>query len=193
MKKCIKCNSDIADDAAFCTECGASQAVNLAKSAPPSATESLQETGAAAARFAQNISGEMFTRAGNMLPFEKFAYIGFGMIGVSVILPLVSVSLIAPTTAIVAISQMLSFVLLAISVIGAYYVSEEKYNIPISINVGILITFSVVYFKLYTVISELTKNANDFMKSGRGIDPFAMNLIHPWRIKFLGWGLACIS
>lgn len=194
MKNCIKCNAEMADDAGFCPECGAPQTKPEKNAAPtanaePGAKETLQETGAAAARFAQTFSGEMFTRAGNMLPFEKFAYIGFGMIGVSVILPLISVSLLAPTTSIVAISQMLSFVLLAISVIGAYYVSEEKYNIPISINVGILVTFSVVYFKLYTVVSDITKNANEVMKSNHGLDPFAIGLIQKMADKIFGLGL----
>ena len=198
MKKCTNCHHEIEDDAVFCPECGTAQAslqqndnkqINP-KDSSPTTQQVLAASGAEAARIAQNLSQHLFSRMGNVLRWEKLAYVGLGMTAISVILPLVSISLVAPITAMVAFSQMLSFVIIALSVIGGYYASEEKYNIPISINLGILATFSVIYYKLHSLLGDAGEKLKELGALSR--DPsaaFVMKLIKEYADKIIGMGL----
>ncbi len=200
MKQCIKCNHEINDEAMFCPECGASQNINNEsdqnrQGSPaqiPSAQKTLSESGTDAIRVAQNISEQVFSQVGKVFRWEKVAYIGACMTAIAVLLPLVSVSLIAPITAMVSISQMLSFIILAFSAFAAYYASEGKYNISISIHLGILVTFSVIYYKLYTVVSDAGDKLKELNKINGGLDPqamFMLNIMKEYADKIIGLGM----
>ncbi len=198
MKKCSNCHHEIEDDAVFCPECGTAQdslpqndnKQATPKDPSPTTQQVLAASGAEAARIAQNLSQHLFSRMGSVLRWEKLAYVGLGMTAVSVILPLVSISLVAPITAMVAFSQMLSFVIIALSVLGGYYASEEKYNIPISINFGILAAFSEIYYKLHSLLGDAGEKIKDLGALSR--DPsaaFAMKLMKEYADKIIGMGL----
>ncbi len=195
---CPQCGAELEVDARFCSECGVplEEAPQVATSqrtprqSPPSTQQVLATSGAEAARIAQNLSQHFFTQMGSVLRWEKLAYIGIGMTAISVILPLVSISLFAPATAIVAFSQGLSFILLALSVFGGYYASEGKYSIPISLNIGILATFSVIYFKLHSLLGDAGEKLKDAGNLGLNQDArLAMTLMKEYADKIVGMGL----
>ncbi len=201
MKKCVQCHCDLQDDAMFCSDCGAAQPehkpdqsnqTNQQGVSQPTTQQVLAQAGTDTARIAQQLSEHIFSQVSNVLRWEKLAYIGMGMTAISVVLPLISISLISCITSMVSISQMLSFVMLSLCCIAGYYASEEKYNIPLSINVGILVTFSVIYYKLYTVVSDAGEKISELSKLGKGVDPqaaFAMSLLKEYADKIVGLGM----
>jgi len=199
MKKCTNCNQTIQDEAMFCPECGAKQDatennVDLSNGYEKNqmTTQKIIEQGSDAVRMAQQVSQQIFSRVGHVVRWEKLSYIGVGMVAISVMLPLISISLLSGITSMVSISQMLTFVLLAFCCVAGYYTSEEKYNIPLSINVGILATFAVIYYKLHMVVSDASKEIEELSKIGMGNNPqaaFAMGLIKQYADKVVGLGI----
>ena len=150
MKSCSQCHSLIPDDAGFCPECGAKQPAQQQQINPqsgaqqgPSAQQQSQQYVQMAQSFAQTgaqtaqqLSQQFFAQVGSMMRWEKMAYIGLGMIAISVVLPLISVSIFSCLTSMVNISQIMTFAVLALCCLAGYYASEEKYNIPLAINVA---------------------------------------------------------
>ena len=168
MKSCSQCHSLIPDDAGFCPECGAKQPAQQQQINPqsgaqqgPSAQQQSQQYVQMAQSFAQTgaqtaqqLSQQFFAQVGSMMRWEKMAYIGLGMIAISVVLPLISVSIFSCLTSMVNISQIMTFAVLALCCLAGYYASEEKYNIPLAINVGLLLTFAAIYCKLHFAIAD---------------------------------------
>ena len=130
MKSCSQCHSLIPDDAGFCPECGAKQPPQQVPPAQPQPTpqqataqqanpqaggqqgplaqqqyvqmaQSFAQTGA---QTAQQLSQQFFAHVGSMMRWEKIAYIGLGMIAISVVLPLISISIFSCLTSMVNIS-----------------------------------------------------------------------------------------
>lgn len=126
MKSCSQCHSLIPDDAGFCPECGAKQPPQQVPPAQPQPApqqanpqaggqqgpsaqqqqyvqmaQSFAQTGA---QTAQQLSQQFFAHVGSMLRWEKIAYIGLGMIAISVVLPLISISIFSCLTSMVNIS-----------------------------------------------------------------------------------------
>lgn len=207
MKKCIKCQCDIPNNAMFCPECGTaqettapesntSQASNVPPQSPPPQEHTTQQifsqAGADTARIAQQLSSHIFTQVSTVLRWEKLAYIGICMVAISVVLPLISISLVSCVTSMVSISQMLSFVLLALCCLSGYYASEEKYNVPLSISIGVLATFSAIYYKLHSVINNASDKIAELTKLGKGVDAetaFVLKLLNEYADKIIGLGM----
>ncbi|WP_432646176.1 zinc ribbon domain-containing protein [Mitsuokella sp.] len=217
MKKCIHCQAVIPDEAEFCPECGTKQPVmqNPAQPAAPmtnqganmtmpqgqpnagqnnayaQAAQSFVQSGADTA---QQMSQKFFARVGNMMRWEKIAYIGLGMIAISVLLPLISISIISCLTSMVNISQLMTFAVLAFCCLAGYYVSEEKYNIPLSINIGLLVTFAVIYCKLHFAIVDFfdktKKGAQAASQMTGGLDfGLGANFVQEFADKIVGLGI----
>ena len=221
MKSCSQCHSLIPDDAGFCPECGAKQPPQQVppaqpQPAPQQATaqqanpqaggqqgpsaqqqqyvqmaQSFAQTGA---QTAQQLSQQFFAHVGSMMRWEKIAYIGLGMIAISVVLPLISISIFSCLTSMVNISQIMTFAVLALCCLAGYYASEEKYNIPLSINVGLLLTFAVIYCKLHFAIADFFDKTKQGAKAasqlGGGPDmAFIGSILQDSANKLVGLGI----
>ena len=220
MKSCSQCHSLIPDDAGFCPECGAKQPPQQVPPAQPQPTpqqataqqanpqaggqqgplaqqqyvqmaQSFAQTGA---QTAQQLSQQFFAHVGSMMRWEKIAYIGLGMIAISVVLPLISISIFSCLTSMVNISQIMTFAVLALCCLAGYYASEEKYNIPLSINVGLLLTFAVIYCKLHFAIADFFDKTKQGAKAasqlGGGPDmAFIGSILQDSANKLVGLGI----
>lgn len=220
MKSCSQCHSLIPDDAGFCPECGAKQPPQQVPPAQPvqpqptpqqanpqaggqqgpsaqqqqyvQMAQSFAQTGA---QTAQQLSQQFFAHVGSiMLRWEKIAYIGLGMIAISVVLPLISISIFSCLTSMVNISQIMTFAVLALCCLAGYYASEEKYNIPLSINVGLLLTFAVIYCKLHFAIADFFNKTKQGAKAasqlGGGPDmAFIGSILQDSANKLVGLGI----
>lgn len=216
MKSCSQCHSLIPDDAGFCPECGAKQPPQQVPPAQPQPTpqqataqqanpqaggqqgplaqqqyvqmaQSFAQTGAQTAQ-------QFFAHVGSMMRWEKIAYIGLGMIAISVVLPLISISIFSCLTSMVNISQIMTFAVLALCCLAGYYASEEKYNIPLSINVGLLLTFAVIYCKLHFAIADFFDKTKQGAKAasqlGGGPDmAFIGSILQDSANKLVGLGI----
>ena len=143
MKSCSQCHSLIPDDAGFCPECGAKQPPQQVPPAQPQPTPqqataqqanpqaggqqgplAQQQYVQMAQSFAQTGAQLFFAHVGSMMRWEKIAYIGLGMIAISVVLPLISISIFSFLTSMVNISQIMTFAVLALCCLAGYYASE---------------------------------------------------------------------
>lgn len=220
MKSCSQCHSLIPDDAGFCPECGAKQPPQQVPPAQPQPApqqanpqaggqqgpsaqqqqyvqmaQSFAQTGA---QTAQQLSQQFFAHVGSMLRWEKIAYIGLGMIAISVVLPLISISIFSCLTSMVNISQIMTFAVLALCCLAGYYASEEKYNIPLSINVGLLLTFAVIYCKLHFAIADFFDKTKQGAKAasqlGGGPDmAFIGSILQDSANKLVGLGIGVFT
>lgn len=188
MKHCMRCQTELEDSASFCPECGMPQEKNEAgekeTSAPPAP--------AAAAPIVQGASAttkENQPAAARRTLWEKAGYIGLGMTAVSVLLPLVSISLLSAVTSLMNVSQMLSFLLLALCCFAACYFKEEKYNIPLSVSLGILVTFGGLYYKLYTALGDMKKTMALLEQMQNRDAQFVMQFLHSFADKLIGTGI----
>nr|WP_304101338.1 zinc ribbon domain-containing protein [Mitsuokella multacida] len=153
--------------------------------------QSFAQTGA---QTAQQLSQQFFAHVGSMMRWEKIAYIGLGMIAISVVLPLISISIFSCLTSMVNISQIMTFAVLALCCLAGYYASEEKYNIPLSINVGLLLTFAVIYCKLHFAIADFFDKTKQGAKAasqlGGGPDmAFIGSILQDSANKLVGLGI----
>lgn len=217
MKSCSQCHSLIPDDAGFCPECGAKQPPQQVPPAQPqpapqqaTAQQANPQAGGQqgpsaqqqqyvqmAQSFAQTgaqTAQQFFAHVGSMLRWEKIAYIGLGMIAISVVLPLISISIFSCLTSMVNISQIMTFAVLALCCLAGYYASEEKYNIPLSINVGLLLTFAVIYCKLHFAIADFFDKTKQGAKAasqlGGGPDmAFIGSILQDSANKLVGLGI----
>ena len=189
MKKCIKCQMEIEDEAQFCPECGASQTVVPAAPQPPvqpmmtpaaprqpMAPAMQPPAEADTAQLANQLSSHLLNKLSSVMRWEKLGYIGMGMAAISVALPLVSVSLLSMVTSMLNISQLLSFAVLALCCFAAYYFSEEKYNISLSVGVGFLVTFGVAYYKLHAAVVDAGTKLKD-LSALKMLPPDAVGLL----------------
>lgn len=220
MKSCSQCHSLIPDDAGFCPECGAKQLPQQVPPAQPVQPQPTPQQATAqqanpqaggqqgpsaqqqqyvqmAQSFAQTgaqTAQQFFAHVGSMMRWEKIAYIGLGMIAISVVLPLISISIFSCLTSMVNISQIMTFAVLALCCLAGYYASEEKYNIPLSINVGLLLTFAVIYCKLHFAIADFFDKTKQGAKAasqlGGGPDmAFIGSILQDSANKLVGLGI----
>jgi len=121
--------------------------------------------------------------------WEKAGYIGLGMTAVSVLLPLVSISLLSAVTSLMNVSQILSFILLALCCFAVCFFKEEKYNIPLSVGLGILVTFGGLYYKLYTALGDMKKTMALLEQLQNRDAQFVMQFLHSFADKLIGTGI----
>lgn len=178
MKKCNRCQAEIENEALFCPECGAQQEreeVQAVTVSPQPEADTVQ----------------LLCKLSNVVKWEKIGYIGMGMVAISVVLPLVSISLLSMTTSMINISQLLSFAVLAFCCFAAYYFSEEKYNIALSIGLGFLLTFGIAYYKLYSAMANLGSTLKNLTSSNvLGSEAaLVLPLVQGFADKLIGMGI----
>lgn len=185
MKHCERCQTELEDSASFCSECGMPQAQNEVPEKPAAEPP----TPATPTAQAATVKRENPLSSARRTLWEEAGYIGLGMTAVSVLLPLLSISLLSTVTSLMNVSQMLSFLLVVLCCFAAYFFKEAKYNIPLSVSLGILATFGGMYYKLYTALGDMKKTMALLEQTQNRDAQFIMQILHSFADKLIGTGI----
>lgn len=72
---------------------------------------------------------------------------------------------------------------------AAYFFKEAKYNIPLSVSLGILATFGGMYYKLYTALGDMKKTMALLEQTQNRDAQFIMQILHSFADKLIGTGI----
>ena len=143
MKSCIKCGADLDDSARFCSNCGAVQ---------PEKKPAAETTNGAGS--AMQMGKELAMSLDKM---TKAAYIGVGIIILSVVTPIITVAGMVDVT-FMDVSKLLMLVIIAVGAYGAYAVTHKAYGILPVLAHGLVFFALVGCIRYQMIMSELKKS-----------------------------------
>ena len=174
MKKCINCQTELSDDSVFCSECGSKQPVeesnqefepNAEAVITPVEKNPGKDVVAEQATALLNASNKALSSI-DVSKWDKIGLIGIVLMGIAVLLPIVNASFVSTLTSLINVSQLLSFVVLVLCCVSAYYLSEKNFNVPCAVGGGI---FAVAAYMCYKIHSTLAQLSAEMDKSAQGL------------------------
>lgn len=150
MKKCVKCNKEMADDARFCPRCGEDQAVIIKSTENESSTSSTNDE----TKY-RNIS-DVLKSGDFMEKLHKSALVGIGLTGLSVLMPMLHVIGFMEFT-IMDYSKFLALVIIGICVYTGHEFLQKNYIIPTVVSQGLFLYFIVIYVRFANSMSAMRR------------------------------------
>lgn len=150
MKKCVKCNKEMADDSRFCPRCGEDQAAvettndGKGESKPWALPEGLS-------------SGDFMEK------LHKAALVGIGLTGISVLMPMLRVIGIMEFT-IMDYSKFLALVIIALCVYMGHEIMQKNYAVPAVASQGLFAYFLVIYVRYANSMSDMRRGFGSMVR-----------------------------
>ena len=147
MKKCVKCNKEMADESRFCPRCGEDQAVIESPSPEQVSTNAPQEN-------KPWITAQTLSSADTAEKIYKVALVGVGLTGLSVLMPMLRVIGVMEFT-IMDYSKFLALVIIGLCVFMGHEIIKKNYALPAVISQGLLVYFIIIYVRYSNAMSDM--------------------------------------
>ncbi len=156
MKKCVKCNKEMADDSRFCPRCGEDQAAVVSPFTP-------QSTSGNNSISKPWMTSDALSSGDFMEKLHKAALVGIGLTGISVLMPMLRVIGFMEFT-IMDYSKFLALVIIALCVYMGHEILQKNYAIPAVASQGLFAYFIVIYMRYANSMSDMRRGLGSMVR-----------------------------